>query len=330
MKAKLTEIPQNCLEKQMLGGIDSLMVKKYPPASPGSGGLQSDISSMRQGRYEFLTLREDGRVYQHSTVDGKPVLVAKQGETFRVKFLVHPDESGSFTEELVFAALYVDGVFTERVGWTLTGSKPVEFFFAGFRKSVNEALAFTFNLPEVNTVQATEGNSGEFGTLKVVVNRGEAKGRFEDRITPNSVPDGDKILKEDAKFWKQASLVTVAGRCVESKLSAKCSVWNIRQELATLTLPYHSADTVDFLQKFHAQQRQREALAEALRQNRHSLTGDAEAAVVDLTEGDDREVEIKREKIAAAVAVDLTGEGDEGGAGTGSGARRGKRARRDL
>jgi hypothetical protein len=60
-----------------------------------------------------------------------------------------------------------------------------------------------------------------------------------------------QLARCNTKFWKQPSVVTSAGRRLESRLSDKCPVWNKGEKLAAFMLPYHSAETIAFLQQFH-------------------------------------------------------------------------------
>jgi formylmethanofuran dehydrogenase subunit C len=74
---------------------------------------------MRQGPYDVQVLTEDGRVLPEREVDGRTVLEAEQGLTYRVKVRVHADADGKFPAELMYARLYVDGNHAEWRGMRL-------------------------------------------------------------------------------------------------------------------------------------------------------------------------------------------------------------------
>jgi hypothetical protein len=123
-----------------------------------------------------------------------------------------------------------------------------------------------------------------------------------------TVPASVAATVEGAKFWKQPSIVTETGKRLESKVAGRCAKWNLGKELATLTLPYHSADTS--LQQFHGAQRQRRLLAQAARDARQG--GPAE--VNDLSD-DATDAEVKTELLQNAynAPVDLTAAGQARG-----------------
>jgi hypothetical protein len=260
--------------------------------------------AMRQGSYEVQVLSEDGRVLSETTVDGGPVLEAEHGLTYRVKIRVHPDSNGAFPAELLFVRLYVDGHYAEWCRLTpKQGGAAVEQLFTGFRKNLHEKVAYVFALPELNALHASVGKDGSGGTLQVVFNRAHATGRIGEAPWEVTVPTSTASAADGVKFWKQPSVVTQAGKRLESKLQEHCHEWNLGEKLTTLTLPYHSSDTIAFLQQFHEAQKQREILAQAARDTRQG----APTAVIDLSD-DTTEAEIKAElqQDPTNAPVDLT------------------------
>jgi hypothetical protein len=189
--------------------------------------------------------------------------------TYRVKIRVHADADGKFPAELVWTRLYVDENHAQWHGLrSKQGGAPVEWTFIRFRKNQYERVAVVFALPESTTQHAPADEQNVGGTLKVVFCRAHDTGETEEVIALSTVPASVAATVEGAKFWKQPSIVTETGKRLGSKVAGRCTKWNLGKELATLTLPYHSADTIAFLQQFHGAQRQRGLLAQAARDAR--------------------------------------------------------------
>jgi hypothetical protein len=259
---------------------------------------------MRQGPYEIQVISENGRVLPEKEVNGQTVLEAEQGLTYRVKIRIHADADGNFPAELVWTRLYVDGSHAQWYGLRLKqGGAPVEWTFIGFRKNQYEKVAFVFALPESTTQHAPVDEQNAGGTLKVVFYHAHDTGKIGEVVEPSTVPDRIAAAVEGAKFWKQPSVVTETGKRLESKVASLCAKWTLGEELAALTLPYHSADTIAFLQQFHEAQKQREVLAQAARETRQG----APTAVIDLSD-DATEAEVKVELLqnSTNAPVDLT------------------------
>jgi hypothetical protein len=276
---------------------------------------------MRQGPYEIEVVDENGRVLPEKDVNGQTVLQAKHNLTYRVKLRVHPGEDGKFSPDKIWARLYVDGRHAEWQSASVSGScsapnstpgapRPVQrnvsLTFTGFRKNQHEKVAYVFCLPETSAQYAPKesGNTepGEqAGTLKIIVNRAVDTGRVEHTGDNwrSTVPLSVAQASEDAKFWERPSVVTSPGNRFESRLSDTYTVWDMHEQLAIFTLPYHSAETIAFLQDFHNAQRDRESLAKALQE---SLPYPSPDQPVDLTEGDTA-VEVKKEYLRAQQGV---------------------------
>jgi hypothetical protein len=197
---------------------------------------------MRQGPYDVQVLTEDGRVLPEREVDGRTVLEAEQGLTYRVKVRVHADADGKFPTELMYARLYVDGNHAEWRGMRLKdGGAQAEWTFCGFRKNQYEKVAFVFALPESTTQHAPVDEQNTCGTLKVIFYRAHDTGKIGEVIEPSTVPARIAAAVEGAKFWKQPSVVTETGKRLESKVTGRCAKWTLGEELAAFTLPYQDS-----------------------------------------------------------------------------------------
>jgi hypothetical protein len=282
---------------------------------------------MRQGAYEIQVEDEAGRVLPERGVDGQTVLQAEQGLTYRVRFRVYTDEDGKFPTDKIWARLYVDGHPAEWQGTKLSAVSrlapywgSVAVTFTGFRKNQHEQVAYVFCLPETNKAQCALKETScaeEGGTLKVIVYRAVDTGRVEDNSAnwQSTVPPTVTQVSEDTKLWKRPSVVTCPGKCLASRREGAHPVWETHEQLAILTLPYHSAKTISFLQEFHNAQRERESLAKALNE---SLPFPGPERPIDLTDGGTT-LEVKTEYLRAQpvlvgattpLLVDLTGEED--------------------
>jgi hypothetical protein len=275
-------------------------------------------TTMRQGPYEIEVVDENGSVLPEKDVNGQSVLEAEHGLTYRVRLRVHPSEDGKFSADKIVARLYVDGYCAESQRTELNiVSCPISKFnlsptpfprgvsvtFTGFRKNQHEKVAYVFCLPEASAQYAARktSNAEEGGTLKIIVYRAVDTGRVQDNSAnwPSTVPSALAQTPEDTKLWKRPSIVTSPGKCLVSRTDGAYPVWEKHEQLAALTLPYHSAETIAFLQDFHNAQRDRESLAKALQE---SLPNPGPDQPVDLTEGDTA-VEVKKEYLRAQQGV---------------------------
>jgi hypothetical protein len=259
---------------------------------------------MRQGNYEVIVVGADGEPVEERLINGDAVVVARPGAVFRVKLYIYPTQEGAFPVLRICARLFVDGVLAEKCCVALSGHSRIECTFQGFRKNLTEKVEYVFSDLEPGKDVPSLVNS-ECGKLKIVVLRAENTGQIVVADTTPTVPSA-KEQNEDLKYWMQPSAVTAAGKPVPVPAGPTRILWTAHEVLETLILPYHTDETITFLQQFHEEQRQRELLAEALRANAalRQEQGDA-PQIIDLTVGD-VEVEINQEKLQ-----DLTG----GGAG---------------
>jgi hypothetical protein len=265
---------------------------------------------------------ENGKVLTESEVNGQTVLQAEHGMTYRVRLRVYRDTDWNLPVDKICASLYVDGLFAE--GTCMTLEKPqnrnsffLDTVFTGYRKNLHEKLAYIFCLPKTSTQPAVKVGTEHGGVLKVIVYRGVDTGRVQDRNGnwESTVPATTAETSEDVKLWNRPSIVTSPGKRIQSRLSETYGVWDHHEQLAILTLPYHSADAITFLQDFHNAQRGRESLAQALQE---SLPFPGPERPIDLTDGGTT-LEVKTEYLRAQpvlvgattpLLVDLTGEED--------------------
>jgi hypothetical protein len=174
--------------------------------------------------------------------------------------------------------------------------------FPGVPEEFDGESDYVFNDLELDRAVPSLVNS-DCGKLKIVVLRAENTGRIVVADTTPTVPSA-KEQNEDLKHWMQPSAVTAAGKPVPVPAGPTRILWTAHEVLETLILPYHTDETITFLQQFHEEQRQRGLLAEALSANAalRQEQGDA-PQIIDLTEGD-VEVETNKEKLQE---IDLTG-----------------------
>jgi hypothetical protein len=258
---------------------------------------------MRQGNYEVIVVGADGEPVEERLINGDAVVVARPGAVFRVKLYIYPTQEGAFPALRICARLFVDGVLAEKCCVELSGHSRIECTFQGFRKNL-EKVEYVFSDLEPGKDVPSLVNS-ECGKLKIVVLRAENTGQIVVADTTPTVPS-TKEQNEDLKYWMQPSAVTAAGKPVPVPAGPTSILWTAHEILETLTLLYHTDETITFLQQFHEEQRQRELLAESLRANAalRQEQGDA-PQIIDLTEGDVK-VEINKEKLQE---IDLTGVG---------------------
>jgi hypothetical protein len=257
---------------------------------------------MRQGNYEVIVVGTDGESVEERLINGDAVVVARPGAVFRVKLYIYPTQEGAFPALRICARLFVDGVLAEKCCVELSGHSRIECTFQGFRKNLTEKLEYVFSDLEPGKDVPSLVNS-ECGKLQIVVLRAENTGQIVVADTTPTVPTA-KEQNEDLKYWMQPSAVTAAGKPIPVPAGPSGILWTAHEVLETLTLPYHTEETITFLQQFHEEQRQRGLLAEALRANaalRQEQGGAPQ--ITDLTDGD-VEVEIKKEKLQE---IDLTG-----------------------
>jgi hypothetical protein len=259
---------------------------------------------MRQGNYEVIVVGADGEPVEERLINGDAVVVARPGAAFRVKLYIYPTQEGAFPVLRICARLFVDGVLAEKCCVELSGHSRIECTFQGFRKNLTEKVEYVFSDLEPGKDVPSLVNS-ECGKLKIVVLRAENTGQIVVADTTPTVPS-TKEQNEDLKYWMQPSAVTAAGKPVPVPAGPTSILWTAHEILETLTLLYHTDETITFLQQFHEEQRQRELLAESLRANAalRQEQGDA-PQIIDLTEGDVK-VEINKEKLQE---IDLTGVG---------------------
>jgi hypothetical protein len=257
---------------------------------------------MRQGNYEVIVVGADGEPVEERLINGDAVVVARPGAAFRVKLYIYPTQEGAFPVLRICARLFVDGVLAEKCCVELSGHSRIECTFQGFRKNLTEKVEYVFSDLEPGKDVPSLVNS-ECGKLKIVVLRAENTGQIVVADTTPTVPSA-KEQNEDLKYWMQPSAVTAAGKPVPVPAGPTRTLWTAHEVLETLILPYHTDETITFLQQFHEEQRQRELLAESLRANaalRQEQGGAPQ--IIDLTEGD-VEVEINNGKLQE---IDLTG-----------------------
>jgi hypothetical protein len=130
-------------------------------------------------------------------------------------------------------------------------NSPVSSSFWGFKRDSTEIRSFVFSEPAVSDLPQ-HSQEMPLGTIKVVIYEAKVvEGYFHNNCKVKTQPPNVQSVSEGKKFWKQASVTTVAGEKVENEKEKFIALerWeNVNTEpIKILQTYYHNTSMISFL-----------------------------------------------------------------------------------
>ena len=237
---------------------------------------------MRDGVYEMFVLDEHEKRFPELYIGGQWVIQAKPGAAYHVQVNIYRDIQGQFPAPYLRLGLFVDGEdvqYWKRLDFSNPRQlpkdrlAPITSVFWGFKKNTSEIRSFVFATPHYdssnpsnhdnhNSNSSSSSSSGsnpsskpELGTIRLIVHEAKVThGTFANNtgVRDTHSSSTSKTVSENTKFWQQPSAITTIGQRVHSTKEKFLPL--IRWEncspipIYSMTLHYHQADVIRFLQ----------------------------------------------------------------------------------
>lgn len=204
---------------------------------------------MRQGLFEILVLRSNGKPFPEHQFDGKHYIAAEQNAEYKVKVVVHKNSDGHVPYRYMRAKLFIDG---KAINYTKHMPSCVATFH-GFPSTSRRLQAFVFTVPDGAGGHDDSAGPSAVGVIKVIINEAVPTDVLA------TVPNGTKELdfaragqKEGKKFWQQPSLQTAPGGYAGERMFCSHRWKDVRPTPdSVLEVYYHTKDMVKFLKTFN-------------------------------------------------------------------------------
>lgn len=211
----------------------------------------------------MLLIGEDDFPFKERVIGGKTYVEGEAGKAYRVRINVYPDADGYFPADYMRVGLVMDGVELcvkkrlemAQLSVHVNQFRPVSCAFLGYPKDSMSYEMFQFATPDMSSDCLTADT--QMGTIKFLVSESHKTGRYyEVSAFGNSCyrDPKNKQIREDKKFWQQASLTTTGGKqMAESKKPDTVSEWVTVRDMpeASFVLRYHTKEVLDFLEDYY-------------------------------------------------------------------------------
>jgi hypothetical protein len=161
--------------------------------------------------------------------------------------------------------LYVDGYdcnYWKRLDLSNDKDLPghVSARFWGFKRDSDDIRAFVFATPDMGGNNQNRNIRTNIGEIKVIIHEAEITGGYFDNKNSfsNEIPSSLKAIDGDTKFWKQASVTTIAGRRIDKNKEKFPELirWvnKTKEPSYTIQLHYHTKEMLELMQRLQLQE----------------------------------------------------------------------------
>jgi len=206
-----------------------------------------------------IDIKDDGTILNEMIINGNHYAIANPGSEFSIKVNIFRDKNNKFPYPHIRIGLYCDGNdcnYWKRLDLSNENELPdhVSARFWGFKRDTEDIRAFVFATPEMVVNDQIDEIKTKIGEIKVIIHEAEIRGGLFDNKTSisNEIPNV-RSIDGSTKFWKQASLTTIAGRRIENNKEKfpELIKWANKTTYpqCTLQLNYHTKDMLDLMQR---------------------------------------------------------------------------------
>lgn len=221
--------------------------------------------AMRVGNFEVLVIA-GSRVLEDVDIAGKAYVCSEPGLEYHVSVSVYRDPAtGMFPAKFLRIGLYVDGIdvqYWKRLDLSTEEDLPQDIRtpvcakFWGFKTSESELRSFVFASPAVDgssKAKEDEAETAPLGTIRVDIFEALVTGgHYSNQQAAKDLP-GQRHVAADAKFLKQASLITEGGAVIgqeKEKFTPLLRWTNLsRQPITSLLLLYHNRRVLNIMKQ---------------------------------------------------------------------------------
>ena len=249
---------------------------------------EQKVLDMIKREQENIDIKDDGKILDEVVIDDKCYAIATPGSEFSIKVNIYRNSFNKFPFPYIRIGLFCDGYdcnYWKRLD--LSNDKDLPGFvsarFYGFKRDTEDIRAFVFATPDtVGNNQNRNPIRTSTGEIKVIIHEAEILGGYFDNKKSLSTEIPKLATNDgDTKFWKQASLSTIAGRRIEKNKEKfpELIKWANKSPVPsyTIQLYYHTKDMLELMQRIQLQE------SNLLKRKRAS----DQQNLIDLTQDDD-------------------------------------------